>query len=568
MYDNAISQLYEHAVSNHTFYIVHWAAANNRKDILKLALSCGADINEPFKSVSYFNDGQNGYSVAPEKYEPDSALDELIEGRLDLFYREQWRFDQQWYRGDDCSEVPTRSVKRLFRYYNGEKVGEHAAQNDPLLAAAHTPEVKRVFLGLFCFWTTPLHLAIAEDHGDMIDELMKHGADVNATSYGNCDCHLSDKVSAKNATAYSPIHLLDCQGFLDKGHKALLQGKHCPDYLCMDRSMIAPDSQLVKPCKAVVQPHNILHQVLLSIPSMERSAWYIRALINAAGGQILNERNNRGKRPVEVAMEKGFDMEIVHMLLAGREDLIVQAQTDGPHGHEACSVLAWAILAGHIQYANYLLPGNPSRKTVVSSPANAAVVTESGFSVLHAICAQASEEVQGVSFKAAQDRSFPCNTTYVWQEWQENHRMILLQNILKTPAAQQVNLFSAEERTPLTEAFAWAAAEPFNEIEGYIHVLLQHGANPFAGIDKGIESPIEVFLKLLVHSPKYKILPAKTNDDIDRVDKFLELLRGINFRAFQPQAYGVPDHVFQQLERATDFLWVPEILGALSRLRG
>lgn len=534
---------------------------------MKLALSHGAKINAPFKSVNTFNGGQLSFFSGKQDFVADSGLDELIYARVKLFRRQKWRFDEQWYRSDTYAGIPQNTVKKLWKYYHGDDVTN--SNNDPLLSIAHTSEGKRVFLSIFCFWITPLHLAIAADHGDMIDELLRHGANVNATGYGNCDCSVNDKPSATNPIAYSCIHLLDCNGTIAERHQALLRGPSLPGYLRMTRSMIAPGSQLVKPVRAARHPHNILHEVLLSAPHMERSARYHKALVDAGHGNLLCERDANGKRPVELAMEKGFDLEIVQVLLGGREDVFVQAHTDGAHGNEACSVLTWAILAGHLQYASYLLPGNPARprKTLSKYPASPTALTESNFSALHAICSKASEDVDMVAAVAARDGLFPCDTSSTYRSGPENYRKTLLQNILMTNARHQVNKFANNGRTPLSEALAWVAADPFGNIEDCVYVLVNTGANPFAGIEKGLQLPIEVFLELIIRDRNYSILSPESQNDVDHIEKLLTILRGLNLRAAHAQAAGVPQDVFRRLQKATDFLWAPRAMQLLARVR-
>lgn len=567
MHQNTITTIYEHTIRNGSFHLVHWAAANNRKDVLKLALSYGADINEPFQSIDPFNSGEINFFSSRQEITFDSELDSLVCKRVKLFRRQQWRLDQKWYGGDNCAEIRTKFIKRLYKHYDD---GDYCRgmRNQPMFSTVS----RMIFLDMFCFWTTPLHLAIAAGHSDMIDELIRHGADVNATSYGNCDCNHSDEASSSNPMAYSCIHLLDCNGLLHQKHhlQALLRGPNLPWYIRMNRSMIAPGSQLVTPVKSAVQPHNILHEVLLSRPGMERSAWYLKALIDAGDGRMLRERDADGKLPVELAMAKGLDLEIVQTLLGGQEDLLVHAPTDGAHGNEASSVLIWAILAGHLQYANYLLPGNPARprNSLPKCAVDPTAVTTSKFSALHAICAQASGEVQMVAFVAARDGLFPRNAIRSSCNGPENHRKTLLENILKTKAVQQIDMFSEEERTPLSEALAWVAAAPFCEIEEYVYILVQHRANPFAGIEKGLKSPIEVFLELIVSARKYHVLAPKSINDFGHIEKLLEILHGINFRVSQAQAAGVPEKLFLSLQNSTDFLWVPQALQTLRSFRG
>lgn len=572
MRDNTIQGIYEHTIRNDTFHLVSWAAANNRMDVLELALSYGADINEPIKSVDFFNGRKLNFCSGREQYAADSELDGLVYDRLEVFRRDRSRLDELWYRGDTYAVVPPATLRTLVKFY--DEGTYQSSMDDPLLSIAHTPEGKRIFLGMFCFWTTPLHLAIAADHRGMIDELVQRGADVNATGYGNCDCNYSDEASSKNVLAYSCLHLLDCCGTLEKRHQALLRGPNLPTYLRADQSMLIRSLpgggwELMRSINTAGQPHNILQEVLLSKPAMERSAWYLKALIGAGHGPMIRERDTSGRLPVEVAMEKGFDLEVVEVLLGGGEDLIVEARTDGSHGNEACSVLIWAILAGHLQYASYLLPGNPARprNSYPRYSVDPAAVTESTFSALHAICARASEDVDMVAFQAEKDDAFPCNGGSTYRSTPENHRTALLQNALKTKAAQHINTFSDEERTPLSEALVWVAMEPFGEREENAFVLVQHGANPFAGIEMGLKSPIELFLQFILSAPTYSILSLRNDHDYDCMEKLLETLRGMRFRASQAQAAGLPKDVFNQLSNATDFLWAPRALHVLRSLR-
>lgn len=259
MYFIVNHELYRLVIKHKTFFLVHWAAKEDRLDVLQFALAHGADPNQ-MRTSSSTPFHMNNNSFRPLGYDLQARTDVDLNScvwlkRLEITKRGSnhfylvppvmwWR--RIWFSSASLSTPSSAQMTLLVNHYEDVKrrddpnIAPLTDGNEDKLVDLPEPldedftfpesmspmymdrrDTKLSFVRLFQYWDMPLHIAAAHDRVSITKALLEKGGDMDGVATEACRC-LRDAMPTSHdrprpmrgnrVVAYTPLHVAICMG--------------------------------------------------------------------------------------------------------------------------------------------------------------------------------------------------------------------------------------------------------------------------------------------------------------------------------------------------------------------
>lgn len=549
------AELYRLVIKHKIFYIVNWAAQQDRVDTLKIAFANGGNPNQTRISAypPHFNRDNFRPVDGNLRIGPSLKLDLAVMQQNSEYRRARgvpalplvW--SHVWFSSARLSIANGPQLDLLSDHYlllpntiKSNNGGEFLGKNDTRLVQLSKPldenfafpenmspadmgrrEVKIGFLRLFRFWDSPLHLAALHNRSSVTKALLANGADMDCTSTnGNCNCYSSKMPtsmtiarSGNHLAAYTPLHVAICMGNFRAAKVLVAHGAERMALMFTgndERDWLS---------------ENPLHRALSTRAAYGFNYNFIEFLLDHGYAARIEERNHENLTPLLLALNRIGDpakFDVVGLLLrygadpnnpgpcSPASEFHQRPLPPGSGDWEAPAL--WATREGHFPLATFLL--NHGADVMARSSAV-------GDTMLFAACTATDHLV------------LTHNMPVKWQ------RMELLDAILANDIMKQdLNRFhDTKNFTPLTELIRFKIfRDPTNHTGHWETKVFGAGADIMAGVVEGKVTPFET---MIIDVLDFWILrPSPTPRAVRIGDRILAILKasGINQHRYRPRA--------------------------------